>query len=56
MPARPVIGPTLSDYEADPAYLRHWLADPQAIKADTAMPNLNLRADEIEALIAFLSE
>ncbi len=52
----PVIGPNLTDYQGDPAYLRQWLRDPQAIKPDTQMPNLNLSDDEIEALIAFLSQ
>ncbi len=49
-------GPDLSNYRADPAYLQHWLSDPQAVKPTTTMPNLNLSDDEITALIAFLSE
>jgi len=36
-------------------YIRQWLTDPQALKPATEMPNLNLRSDEIEALIAFLT-
>jgi cytochrome c551/c552 len=35
-------------------FLRSWLKDPAAIKPDTAMPNLELSAGEIEALAAFL--
>ena len=49
-------GPDLSNYHADPGYLQRWLRDPQAIKPDTRMPDLNLNDDEITALIAFLSE
>ncbi len=39
-------------YTAD--YLRTWLKDPAAVKPATLMPNLGLKPDEIEALIAFL--
>lgn len=49
-------GPDQSNYRADPAYLQRWLQDPQAIKPNTPMPNLNLSDDEIAALIAFLGE
>jgi cytochrome c2 len=38
----------------DEATLRKWLADPQAIKSNTAMPNLRLSDSEIEALVAYL--
>lgn len=34
--------------------LRKWLANPQAIKPATKMPNLGLSEDEIKSLIAFL--
>lgn len=50
----PVIGPTLTDYEANPAFLRTWLRDPQAVRPKTQMPDLDLSDAEIEALIAFL--
>lgn len=43
---------TVNKYSAD--YLRSWLKDPAAIKPKTQMPNLNLKLEEIEALIAFL--
>jgi cytochrome c2 len=36
-------------------YLRTWLKDPGAVRPNTPMPNLGLKADEIEALIAFLT-
>jgi cytochrome c2 len=49
------IGPDLSNFQADAAFLRRWLADPGAIKPDTAMPNLELGEAEIEALIAFIN-
>jgi len=48
-------GPNLSNYTNTPEYLRTWLKDPQAIKPNTQMPNLALKAHEIEALAAFLT-
>ncbi len=50
------VGPDLTNYTNDPAFLRRWLADPPAVKPGTRMPNLNLAATEIENLIAFLNE
>ena len=47
--------PDLTDYRPDPAFVRRWLRDPQAIRPDTAMPNFHLSDAEIEALIAFLA-
>ncbi|MGH2541665.1 MAG: c-type cytochrome [Ardenticatenaceae bacterium] len=47
--------PELTDYQADPTFLRAWLRDPGSVRPGTGMPNLNLRDEEIEALIAFLS-
>jgi cytochrome c2 len=49
------IGPNLSHPPLSADYLRQWLKDPQALKPMTEMPNLNLKSDEIEALIAFLT-
>ena len=49
------VGPTLTHYEPDKAFVRRWLRDPQAVRPTTFMPNLELSDDEIEALIAFLS-
>jgi cytochrome c len=46
--------PVLTGYPGDPAYLRAWLRDPQAIKPTTGMPKLGLSEGEIEALVAFL--
>lgn len=46
--------PVLTAYPGDPAYLRSWLRDPQALKPRTTMPNLGLSDAEITALIAFL--
>lgn len=48
--------PNLTAYRNDPAFLRRWLADPQAVKPGASMPNLRLQPDEIESLIAFLNE
>jgi cytochrome c2 len=47
--------PNLTNYAANPEFLRTWLKDPQAVRPQTWMPNLGLKQDEIEALIAFLS-
>jgi cytochrome c2 len=46
--------PDLSTYRWNDDYLRAWLKDPSAIRPNTPMPNLELKQDEIEALIAFL--
>lgn len=51
----PAIGPNLTTYTADPAYVRAWLRDPRALKPATRMPNLGLSEDEIAALLAFLN-
>jgi cytochrome c2 len=50
------IGPDLTNYEPDPDFVRAWLRNPPAIRPTTAMPNLNLSEEEIEALVAFLEE
>ncbi len=49
------MGPNLTHRPLSADYLRQWLKDPQALKPATEMPNLNLKSDEIEALIAFLT-
>ena len=49
-------GPNLTDYQNTADYLRVWLKDPQATKPNTEMPNLLLKADEIAALAAFLTQ
>lgn len=48
-------GPNLTHYTNSADYLRTWLKDPQAVKPQTAMPNLQLQTAEIEALAAFLT-
>jgi cytochrome c1 len=48
--------PDLTPMRFDAAYLRSWLADPTAVRPTTTMPNLNLSPDEIEALVAFLTQ
>ncbi|NJN16383.1 MAG: c-type cytochrome [Oscillochloris sp.] len=48
------IGPDLTDYRADEAFLRQWLRDPASVRPATTMPNLGLSENEIGALIAFL--
>ncbi len=47
--------PDLSNVKIDAAYLKRWLQDPTAIKPSTAMPNLHLSANEIDALAAYLT-
>ncbi len=46
--------PDLTHYQLDPDFVRRWLRDPSAVRPGTAMPNLRLSDDEIEALLAFL--
>jgi cytochrome c2 len=48
--------PDLTTYRWNADYLRTWLKDPSAVKPGTYMPTLDLKQDEIEALIAFLSK
>jgi cytochrome c oxidase subunit 2 len=48
--------PDLTTYRWNADYLRSWLKDPSAVKPGTYMPTLDLKQDEIEALIAFLSK
>ncbi|HEX6560155.1 MAG TPA: cytochrome c, partial [Longimicrobiales bacterium] len=52
------VGPDLTQKRFPREYLQQFLADPavkQNWSSDNRMPNLNLRPDEIAALIAFLS-
>ena len=48
-------GPDLTDYRADPSYLRLWLANPHSIRPATTMPDLDLDTGEIEALVAYFT-
>ncbi|HET7009372.1 MAG TPA: c-type cytochrome [Anaerolineales bacterium] len=50
------IGPDLTLYSGDAEFLRKWLANPEAVRPGTGMPDLDLDAEEIEALIAFLNQ
>jgi hypothetical protein len=45
----------LSNFSASPEVLFIRLKDPSAAKSDTQMPNLDLKKEEIEALIAFIN-
>ena len=47
--------PNLTTYRWSADFLRTWLKNPAAVKPATDMPNLGLKGDEIDALIAFLS-
>lgn len=47
--------PNLTRVNLEPAYLRRWLHDPQAVKPATWMPNLHLAETEIDALAAYLT-
>ena len=49
------IGPDLSLYRNDPVFLSRWLADPASVRPLAEMPDLELSAGEIDALIAFLN-
>ncbi len=46
--------PDLSQKKYAADYVQTWLKNPQAIKPETKMPNLNLKSNEIDALVAFL--
>jgi len=45
----------LSTFSANPEVLFMRLKDPTSVKSDTKMPNLELRKEEIEALVAFIN-
>jgi nitric oxide reductase subunit C len=51
------IGPALDGvadrYDED--YLRRWLEDPLAVKADSRMPKLKLTPEQLDELVAYLS-
>lgn len=47
--------PNLTSVNLEPAYLRTWLRDPQAVKPARWMPNLHLAETEIDALAAYLT-
>jgi len=47
--------PNLSNFSADPDYLKKWLFNPSAVKPATQMPDLNLSENEIQALVAFIN-
>jgi cytochrome c2 len=47
--------PNLSIYASDPEILRTRLRNPADVNTSTKMPNLGLKEDEIEALIAFIN-
>lgn len=51
------IGPDLSHLGAKyaPPYFRQWLRDPEAVRATAHMPKLDLTAEEIESLAAYLA-
>jgi cytochrome c oxidase subunit 2 len=38
----------------DPAFLRRWIANPQAIKPGTLMPDLNLSEQQVNDVVAYL--
>lgn len=50
------VGPNLSAYSADPAFLAGWLAEPASIRPQTMMPDLELSEAEIADLIVFLNQ
>ena len=50
------VGPALDGVATryDEAYLRRWLADPQAVKPGTTMPKLVLNEAQIDGLVTYL--
>lgn len=49
------VGPNLTNYHADPAFLRRFLAAPAAVRSSSLMPDLGLSAAEIDALVTFIN-
>jgi cytochrome c2 len=49
------VGPNLSTYRNDPAFLRAWLTNPQSVRPEATMPKLPLSELDIEELILFLN-
>ena len=49
------VGPDLTGRTYSRAFMMSWLAEPQAIKPGTGMPNLELTGDEIVALTDFIN-
>jgi cytochrome c oxidase subunit 2 len=51
------IGPNLSGIGAkySPTYLNQWLRDPESVRPSAHMPKLELTADDIESLAAYLA-
>lgn len=51
------VGPALDGISSrlDPDYLRKWIADPQAVKPGTAMPNLGLDGQVLQDIVDYLS-
>jgi cytochrome c1 len=47
--------PDLNNLAIDKDYLKRWLKNPSVIKPETAMPNLGLSDQEIDALVQFLA-
>lgn len=37
------------------AWMERWLADPQAVRPGTRMPNMGLKEDEVRAIAAYLA-
>lgn len=50
------VGPDLTLYRNDAAFLQRWLTDPASVRPGTQMPRLGLSDQEIEDLVAFLNE
>ncbi|MBC8370878.1 MAG: cytochrome c [Planctomycetes bacterium] len=52
------VGPALdgvgSKYDSE--YMTKWIADPQGVKPGTTMPKLNVAKDDLDAIVAYLSE
>lgn len=50
------MGPNLTNYKNDPNYIHTVLKDPRAMNKAAQMPQLYLKVDEIEALVAFIND
>lgn len=50
----PIASPPWDNLPNDPAFLRRWIKNPQAIKPGNLMPNLGLTDQQVDDVVAFL--
>ncbi len=50
------VGPDLTNVALPAEYLERWLENPAALRPNTTMPDLKLAVEDIQALVAFLTD